>query len=400
MSKVLRNPLLWSLSLSHFSTDLYSGAIAVLMVAIARSLNLSISEIAFTLAMYSYASSLSQPLFGYIGDRLGGKWFVAGGVFTISLFFALLGFATTLPMVMLCMVFAGLGSAAFHPQGASGAALAGGESKSTAISIFMLGGNIGYAAGPLLAGVLLTIMNKESIGVMSIFGLVMTPLLFKLLGRKGIAAKPRTPVKGIPRNRAFTGFAIFALMAIMALRAGASSAMNSLTPQFFGNELGFGIGFGSSLAATQLFGLAIGGFVGGMAADRFGQRNVIFFSLLLGGPLTALYFLTHSTLVYPVAAVTGFFYGMSWPPLLSMSQELFPKSAGLASGLSLGFVFSMGGLGTTLIGFLAEPYRLGMQNALLLLAPWSFVAALLVLALPTRDKINDAAKLMNVGVAG
>ncbi|MCW1968654.1 MAG: MFS transporter [Anaerolineae bacterium] len=395
MSKVLRNPLLWSLSLSHFSTDLYSGAIAVLMVVIGRSLNLSISEIAVTLATYSYASSLSQPLFGYVGDRLGGKWFVAGGVFTISLFFALLCFANTLSMIIVCVVFAGLGSAAFHPQGASGAAMSGGESKSTAISIFMLGGNIGYAAGPLLAGMILANYNKESAAIMALFGLCMAPFLFKLLSREGIAAKPRTPVKGIPRNRAFSGFAIFALMSIMALRAGASSAMNSLTPQFFGNELGFGIAFGSSLAATQLFGLALGGFAGGMAADRFGQRNVIFISLLLSAPFTALYFLTHSSWVYPIAAVTGFFYGMSWPPLLSMSQELFPKSAGLASGLSLGFVFSMGGLGTTLTGFLAEPYRLGMQNALLLLAPWSFVAALLVLALPTREKINNATQLMN-----
>jgi FSR family fosmidomycin resistance protein-like MFS transporter len=392
MTKIYRNPLLWLLSLSHFCTDLYSGALSIVMVDVSRQLGLSVSQFAFTLTTFSLASSLSQPIFGYIGDKFGGKWFVAGGVFVIATFLALMGFVNTWGMVVFCIVMAGLGSAAFHPQGASGASMAGGAQKSTAISIFMLGGNMGYAMGPLLASLIVPLAGRQSIGFVSIFGVLMAPLIYKLLTAQNVVAKPRVMSKGIARNSAFSGFAIFALLAIMALRAGAQSSINALTPKFFGDELGMGIGFAGTLASVQLFALAVGGIAGGYMADRFGSRLIIFFSLIVCVPLTALFFLTHNSWVLLVGAIMGFFFGMSWPPLLALSQELFPKSAGLASGLSLGFVFAMGGVGTSITGFLSEPSNLGMQQALLLLSPWSLVAALFVLALPGKDKIIAASK--------
>jgi FSR family fosmidomycin resistance protein-like MFS transporter len=128
-----------------------------------------------------------------------------------------------------------------------------------------------------------------------------------------------------------------------------------------------------------------------LLADRFGGRKVMILSWLIYAPMTLALFNVTGGAVYLVAIAAGFVAGASWPPLIVMAQELFPKNAGVASGIALGFAFAMGGIGTAITGFLAEPERLGVQTSLMMLGALPLLAALCALALPREGQVSQAA---------
>ncbi|MEZ4679193.1 MAG: MFS transporter [Caldilineaceae bacterium] len=131
--------------------------------------------------------------------------------------------------------------------------------------------------------------------------------------------------------------------------------------------------------------MAFGSITGGILADRIGAVRVMATSMLLAAPLMAAVFLLGDTRAYWVAPFLGFVNGAAWPPMLVMAQSLFHKNRGVGSGVALGFVFAMGGLGVNLTGWLAEPGQLGLYNAMMLLSVIPLITAALVFLLPTKQ---------------
>jgi FSR family fosmidomycin resistance protein-like MFS transporter len=384
MKSALRNRTLLSYALAHFSVDICAGALPVIMLFLAPKLELSIAQAGFVIGVYAISSSLTQPLFGYISDRTGGRFQSAIGLAMIAVFQGLLGFATSYAMLLAMVTLAGCGSAAFHPHGASGATRAGGERKASFMAVFMLGGNTGYALGPVIAAAAMTTFGVHGSLVIGVIGLALVPVVLTAQGPRTtqhISAKSNAVAGSI---RTFSALAVIALMTIMFLRAWTQSSITTYIPVFFTQIAGFSVGEASRISSVNLFALAAGGLVGGLLADRFGGRRVMILAWLVYAPAVLLMFSAPDARVYLIAAVAGFVAGASWPPLIVMAQELFPKNAGVASGIALGFAFAMGGIGTTITGWLAEPARLGLTTALMLLSALPLAAALLAFLLP-RD---------------
>jgi FSR family fosmidomycin resistance protein-like MFS transporter len=406
MRSVLLNKNLWALTLGHFTVDVYSGAMPVVMLFLTSALKLSVEQVGTVFALYSLCSSLSQPLFGYMSDRWGGRLFVAGGVLWMAVFQGLVGYVSDYYMLLLVAPLAGFGAASFHPHGASSANNVSGDKKTAGVAIFMLGGNGGFAFGPLLAAVILGgfsllgwVFNfgLQGTAVMAILGIVLTPILFMLtpnFTRKKNTASPNTVSnkQGFELNKAFTGFAILSLLLVMSVRAWTQSAVSSFVPLFFTQEGSFTIAEASRISFLVSIGIMVGSLASGFIADRVGGRIVIFLAFLATAPMTFLLFWPKGDGAELIAPILGFVAGAGWPPMLVMSQELLPKNAGVASGLSLGFVFAMGGVGTWITGILAEPHRLGLYNSLVALSALPIIAAFLTLALPTQEAIVKAAR--------
>jgi FSR family fosmidomycin resistance protein-like MFS transporter len=366
------------------------------MVYLAQTLTLTIAQSAFVIGVYTMSSSLSQPFFGYLSDKAAGhpfsKWQSALGLAWLAIFQGLTGFATSYGMLLGLVALAGLGSAAFHPHGASGANKSGGARKTSAMAVFMMGGNSGYAAGPLVAGLLLESLGVHGSVWISIIGLLLVPLVY-LAGRSAGVAAPKNPSSQTnatnTRNAAlkFGALAIAALMLLMFLRAWTQSAVTSFMPIYFTKIAGLTVPQAAQKAFINLFALAIGGLLGGILADRFGGKRVLVGTLLVYAPATYLLFSTHGAATLLIAPLAGFVAGASWPPLIVMAQDVFPKNAGGASGISLGFAFAMGGIGQSITGWLADNV-LGLQPSLLMLAVLPVLAAALVFALPSRKQIS------------
>jgi FSR family fosmidomycin resistance protein-like MFS transporter len=380
---------LLSYALAHFSVDLCAGALPVIMLFLAPLLGLSIAQAGFVIGVYSISSSLTQPLFGYLSDRTGGRYQSAIGLAMIAIFQGMLGFATNYGMLLAMVMLAGCGSAAFHPHGASGATRAGGDRKASFMAVFMLGGNTGYALGPVIAAAAMTAFGVHGSAVISLIGLALVPVVLTAQG----ARSPQQPAaKSLAVGgsiRTFSVLAVIALMSIMFLRAWTQSSITTYIPVFFTQVAGFSVAEASRISSVNLFALAAGGLVGGMLADRFGGRRVMILAWLVYAPAVLLMFGVPDARVYLIAALAGFVAGASWPPLIVMAQELFPKNAGVASGIALGFAFAMGGIGTTITGWLAMPEHLGLASALMMLSALPLAAAMLAFLLP-RDPRRQA----------
>lgn len=389
MKSIWKNVTLWSLVLGHFCVDMMAGAMPIIVgLYLKDSLLMDLTQIGMMLAVYKLSSSLTQPLFGYLSDRYGGRWFAVGGVLWMALFQGLVGFMPDLSTAVILAGFAGLGSAAFHPQGASGANAAAGENKTAGVALFMLGGNLGFAVGPILAALIMGSVGPKGTALLSGVALLIVPLLYALTGQ---AQRAETGPKKVAHwrielNPLFTTAAIVCLILVMSLRAWSQESFSAFLPQFFVEISHFSKTNASALSTVMLLAVAFGSVTGGILADRIGGVRVMVISMLISTPLMLTMFFLGDMRAYFVAPFLGFASGAAWPPMLVLAQSLFPKNAGVGSGVALGFVFAIGGLGLNLTGWLAEPHRLGLYGAMLFLCAIPVATAFLALPLPSVSR--------------
>ena len=104
---------------------------------------------------YNVTSSFTQPLVGWLSDTKGFSVSISISLFVSAVFVALMGIAPSYYLIMLFAIIAALGHACFHPTALSLVnRLCVQENRGRITSYFVVGGNLGYAIGPVLAGAL------------------------------------------------------------------------------------------------------------------------------------------------------------------------------------------------------------------------------------------------------
>ena len=389
MKSLLKNVTLWSLTLGHFSVDTFSGAMPIIVGLYMRdTLELTLSQVGLLLGVYVLISSLTQPVFGYLSDMYSGRWFAVGGLVWTALFLGIMGFMPTFGLALTTATLAGLGVAAFHPQGATGANTAAGENKTAGVAMFMLGGSGGFAVGPILTALVLGAVGMRGTALLGLIGLLIAPFLYFLTGKAqhGTAIAEKKANWKIELNPSFSTMAIIMLISVMSLRAMSQASMSSFTPQFFVDIAQFSKTQASLLSTLMLSVLALGTLTGGILADRIGGVKVMAGSMILVAPFAVGMFLLGDWRAFWLAPIVGFLTGAAWPPMLVMAQSLFARNMGVGSGVALGFVFAMGGIGLQITGWLGEPERLGLTNTMVILSLIPWLTAALVFFLPTIKK--------------
>ncbi len=378
-----RNRALMTVATGHFSVDMFSGMLPLILLGLTDPLSLTYAQVGLVSTAFTVTSSLTQPFFGWLADRLGGRWLAAGGILLIAVMTAVMRVAPSYWALLLLAPVAGIGSAAFHPQGAANASLASGKQKATGMSIFMLGGNVGYAVGPVAARVLFAAIGGIAtlilVGVgalLSVAQMVFGPRVQKVASVKGPATA------GLNDYRPMAPLAVAALITVIFLRMWVNSAITTYLPQLT-KASGFDIDYSSNLQFAILFPLAFGGLIGGSMSDRIGRRPIIVGSLLLAAPLLLLVLMTLGPRAYLFAPLLGIMVGASFPITLVMAQELLPKGIGFMSGLALGFTFIAGGIGVAISGWLADHF--GLMPMLVALAGLLLIAGCAALLLPGKE---------------
>ncbi|MCC6804947.1 MAG: MFS transporter, partial [Anaerolineae bacterium] len=156
-SSVPRSRLFWSVSLGHFTVDVFNASVGVTLAFLSGHLiSMTNTQIGFAMSGYQLMSAISQPLCGWLADRSGGRWLGAGGVaWTVTLTMLALAIAVVTrnyALMVIPLILAALGSGAFHPVGAMHAAHSG---HITGLSLFFFMGQFGGSLGPVLVGFLL-----------------------------------------------------------------------------------------------------------------------------------------------------------------------------------------------------------------------------------------------------
>ena len=379
---LLRNRSLLSLSLAHFTLDLYPSILPIMLPFLMASLHLTYTQAGLVATAYLVGSSLTQPLFGYLADRFTPRILGPLGVIWTAAFIVSAAYAWSYPILLGFILLAALGSAAFHPQGAAQASVISGEPRATSLALFSFGGSLGYALGPLMGGVVFSNLGLRSAVLLLLPALVALPLL---LVRPPVEREERkAPLER--RNPIEWGatpwLVVVSVAMIVLLRPWAFTSLTTYLPLLYQNR-GYSLFLASQVLFLFLISSAFGGVLTAFLADRFGPRRVLAFSLILSSPMIYLFLYAPGAWPHLLAISLGIFLGGLIPVVTFVAQNLFSGSAAMASGFALGGQFTAGGIGVAVTGFLAD--RFGLLRSLELLVLLPLVAALFCLGLPRRE---------------
>ena len=380
-----------ALSGSHLAVDFAGGALPALLPFLKDRFGLSYTLVAVLVLASTVSSSVVQPLFGLWSDRRGAIWLLPVGVAVGGLGIAVAAASPSYGLVVLWVVISGLGTAAFHPEGSKFAAYASGARRASGMSLFSVGGNVGYALGavvttPIVVGLGLTGGLLLMVPCLVVAGLLLrlVPFLMSLEPAEPRAA--RRAAHGAERPGAMA-----LLLAIVAFRSVAWFGLITFVPLWEVSR-GHSKSYGSHLLALMLISGAVGTLLVGPAADRFGRRPVLMASNVVVPPAIVAFILVGGVPGAIALCVVGPAVVGTFGVTMVMSQEYLPRHIGMASGLSIGLSIGLGGIAAVILGAVAD--SVDLRTALYVCAAAPVLgAALTALLPPTRTRARLAPEI-------
>ena len=367
------------LGAGHLGTDFANGALPALLPFLVDRFGLSYTLAATIMLASAISSSVIQPLFGLWSDRRGAIWLLPAGVAVAGVGIALAADAPSYWLVLLLVVVSGVGVAAYHPEGSKFAAYASGVRRASGMSAFSIGGNVGFALGPILATPLVVAFGLRGGFLLAVPCLVIAAALLAAVPfLRGFAPA------GEARARQATGEdrrgAMALLLGVIAFRSLAWFGLVTFVP-LWEVSLGHSKAHGNHLLALMLLTGGLGTIVAGPAADRFGRRPILLVSLVASAPLILVFVLVGGIPGAIALAVVGACVIGTFGVTMVMSQEYLPRHIGMASGLSIGLSIGLGGVAAVVLGAVAD--AIDLRTALYVCAAAPVVAILLALPLPS-----------------
>jgi MFS family permease len=124
---------------------------------------LSLEQIAWLAAMYPAVWSVAQLVTGVLSDRIGRKWLVVGGMWTQALGIVVVAASTSFRPFLGGTVLLGLGTAMVYPTLLAAIGdVAHASWRASAVGVYRLWRDLGYAIGALLAGVVADLVGIEA----------------------------------------------------------------------------------------------------------------------------------------------------------------------------------------------------------------------------------------------
>ena len=341
-----------ALSAGHLATDFANGALPALLPFLVDRFGLSYTLAAAVMLASAASSSLIQPVFGAWSDRRGALWLLPSGVAIAGAGIALAAAAPAYWLVLLLVIVSGLGVAAYHPEGSKFAAYASGRRRASGMSLFSLGGNLGYALGPTVTTPLVLAFGLTGGLLLAVPCLGVAALLLAAAPFLGSFAPGRTEAAS-PAAERDRPAALALLLGVIAFRSVAWFGLVTFVP-LWEVSLGHSKAHGSHLLSLMLLAGGLGTLAAGPIADRLGRRPVVLASMLATGPLILAYVLAGGVLGAAALALVGVCVIGTFGVTMVMSQEYLPSRIGMASGLSIGLSIGLGGVAAVGLGAIAD----------------------------------------------
>jgi MFS transporter, FSR family, fosmidomycin resistance protein len=354
------------LSMGHFLIDFCQGVVPALVPFLVVDRHFSYTAAASLVFAISATSSVVQPLFGQLADRLALSWLLPASVCLAAAGLALGAQAANFGVVLTAFGISGLGVAAFHPEAARRTHLASGERRTTGMSLFSVGGGLGFALAPAITTAVAVSWGTSGLLALLAPAGIIAALLARSIGR---ASSPSLALKGGgPSLDGMDDWRAFGILSGATIcRSIVFYGLNTFLALYFINRWNQTTAQGSQalivFLGTSIFGTLLGGYL----ADRVGRRTVIRTGFI--GALVFLALFVSATdrnwaLVLLVPLAVSIFLPTS--VLIVLGQEYLPHRVGVASGVTLGLAVSVGGMCAPLLGSLADWQGLGFVFSLLL----------------------------------
>jgi MFS transporter, FSR family, fosmidomycin resistance protein len=353
-------PILLMISFSHLLNDTIQSLIPAIYPLVKTNFQLSFAQIGLITLTFQLAASLLQPLVGLYTDHRPKPFSLV-----MSMGFTLIGLvwmsrAGSFHILLFSVAMIGIGSSIFHPEASKVAYMASGGRRGLAQSIFQVGGNAGSSLGPLLAALIIVPLGQTSIGWFSLLPLLAMMILIYVgrwyksnlnsLLQKNKLSGNRDEV--ISRQKVV--ISIFILIILIFSKYFYLASMVSYFTFYLIEKFRVSVQHAQIFLFLFSFSVAAGTLLGGPLGDRFGRKYVIWFSILGAAPFTLL--LPYANLLWTavLASIIGIVIASAFSAILVYAQELLPGKVGMISGLFFGFAFGMGGLGSAVLGVLAD----------------------------------------------
>ena len=371
-----------ALSTGHLAVDFATGSVPALIPFLSDKFHLSYALSAMLLLAATVSSSLVQPLFGLWSDRRGALWLIPGGILLAAIGIGGAAISPRYPIVLLLVLAGGLGSAAFHPEGAKFAGFASGAKRATGMSYFNIGGNTGYAVGAFATGLLVSwlglwgcIPAMLPVALIGVGLAPLTPYLSRLQPAAG--ARARGP-EGEDDLRA-----MWLLAGVIALRSIPWFTLLAFVPLWLA-ALGDSKADGSRVLFLMLISGAVGTLLLGWVADRIGLRRTLVITQAAIAPLVLTFIYVGGVLGVACLMLTGVCVVGTFGVTMVLSQLYLPRHIGVASGLSVGLSMGIGGIAAVVLGAVADAVDLRVALTASALAPLAGVGLSLRLPAPAR----------------
>lgn len=353
--------ILFTISFTHFLNDMLQAVVPAVYPIIKEKFHLSFTDIGLITLTYQLTASILQPFIGFYTDKKPRPYSLAIGMTFTLVGLLAVSVASSFINILLAVSLIGIGSSIFHPESSRVAHLASGGKKGLAQSIFQLGGNAGSAVGPLLAAIIVVPYGQFYIiwfCLAAVVGIIILSGIAKWYQEHlNLRALNKSKISEEIHHSLSKKKVIFSLGILLVLIFSKYFYMASMTSYytFYLIEK-----FNLTVQQSQLYlfaflgAVAAGTLFGGPLGDRFGRKYIIWISILGVAPFTL--FLPYANLFWTgvLSVIIGLIISSAFSAILVYATELVPGKVGLIAGLFFGLAFGMGGLGSAILGKIAD----------------------------------------------
>ncbi|MEU9102643.1 MFS transporter [Streptomyces sp. NPDC048361] len=365
------------LAVGHGCVDVYQGSVAALVPFFVAERAYSYAAASGIVLAASLLSSVVQPLFGALADRWAMPWLLPASTAVAGVGIALSGSGGTYAMTLAMVAVSGVGVAAYHPESARVARAASAGSH-TAMGWFSLGGNLGFAAAPLLVAGVVGVGGLRAAPLLVVpaaLGSVLCAAALRAIRPPGRAQAPAAGGAGRDDRASFLRLSL-----VVVCRSLVFVGLGAFIALYARERVGGGQVAGSAALFVLYAGGAVGTVVGGGLAARWDRVRVLGWSYAVAVPAVAGVVFVPGPAFYLFVALTSAALYVPFSLQVTLGQDYLPTRIGTASGVTLGLTVSVGGLAGPLIGAAADATSLRTALAPLIALP--AVAWLLARALP------------------
>ena len=372
-----------ALSAGHLFTDVNQGAVVALVPFLVVERGLSLAAVGSLVLAATLSSSIVQPLFGYYSDNRPLPVLMPLGVALGGVGISLAGVAPSYPLILACVLISGLGVAAFHPESARFANYVSGSRRARGMSFFSVGGNAGFALGPVITTPLVLYFGLPGTLFLALPAVLMGAVLLYEMGRllsfrpEPSEAKGKNGAEGPDRWWPFAR-----MVGVVTIRSFVYFGLVTFVGAYYVRDLGASPALANGALSVMLFAGAVGTLTMGPLADRVGRKAVLAGSMLVLAPLIFAFTLAGPFSGMAILAFIGAATIGTFGVTVVMGQEYLPARIGIAAGITMGLSIGLGGLGAPLLGALADAY--GLPTMMLAVAALPLLGLALTLTLPGR----------------
>jgi MFS transporter, FSR family, fosmidomycin resistance protein len=358
----MQKRLILMLGAGHLFTDVSQGALPALLPFFIATHHFSYTTAATLVFAANLMSCVMQPAFGHLTDRMSIPWIVPAGIAMAGIGVALTVVVPDYGWMLAVVALSGLAVAAFHPEATRLVKFLSGDRKATAMSWFAVGGNLGFAVGPLLTTAFVGWLGLRGGLLLSIPGILLAGVIVSR--RREFSNLAPAAANGAAEAAETDHWAPFAfLTATMVFRSVVFFGLNTFLALYWISNLHQSESAGNTALSILMFSGVAGALMGGALADSYGRGRIVVGSLLLVPVLLGVFLAMHQVVVATLLLVPlGLVLTANFSVMIVMAQELLPNHLGVASGVTLGIGASVGGIAMPLFGRLAD--RHGMHASL------------------------------------